>query len=327
MLMLALLARVFNARWRSLSMLGLMVISGCIVGAAVAEWAFNKAVTAAVGAPPLRLPHPMARLIALGPGTSYLKQHCPEAGYAACAYVQNYPTGWEDFLFSDDPGKGVFALADAGTKRRLSGEQLAFAVDVLRHDPLGVVGGISADVLRQLIYFRVDVWGYGETGIARFYEGRVPASVLAAMRGSRAAQPLPVNLLLTIASYAAVASSVMMAAWWCWRRTRAADGLARIALPQRRFTDLAWIVIAGVLGNAVVCATLASAFDRFQARVVWLLPFLALSALLLARARRVSLSTDGADASATSMQFVPPLNCLAAVPAGMTICKWRVWTT
>lgn len=308
MLALALLARLISERWRSLSGVGLIMIAACLGGAVAAEWAFNKAVTAAVGAPPLRLPHPMARLIDLGPGTSYLKQHCPaagNAGYAACAYVQNFPTAWDDFLFSSDPGKGAFALADADTKRRISAEQLAFVVDVLKHDPAGVIGGISADVLRQLILFQVDIWGYGETGIARFYQGRVPASVLATMQQSRAARPQPFNRLLTLASYASVLASLMLAAWWWWRRTRATARMPR-TLPQRRFNDFAWIVIAGVVGNAVVCGTLASSLDRFQARVVWLLPFLALSALLLARIRQVSPSALSSPPSSSSLQGAPP---------------------
>ena len=292
LLMLALLlaARLFIARWRTLSGVGLAVVAGCIVGALGAEWAFNKAVTATVGAPPLRLPHPMARLIDLGPGTDFLKQHCPQAApttYAACAYLQNYPTGWEDFLFSTDPAKGTFALADPATKRRLSDEQLPFVVDVLRHDPVGVVGGIAADVLRQIGHFRVDLWGYGETGIAKYYGGRVPDSVYAGLQNSRAARPSRLNQGLTITTYASVLAAVVLSFLW-WLRRMGSAAAPPVAQSQRRFADFAALAVAGVLANAIVCATLASSLDRFQARVIWLLPFLALAALVRAQAGRHS---------------------------------------
>ncbi|MDB5870248.1 MAG: putative rane protein [Polaromonas sp.] len=280
MLVLLLVLRLVSARWRVLSWAGLLVIAGCITGGVAAEWAFSKAVTAAVGAPPLRLPHLMGRLIDMGPGTAYLRQHCPESDYAACAYLANYPTDWEDFLFSTDPAKGTFALADAATKRRLSAEQLRFAVDVLRADPVGVASGVAADVLRQIASFRVDIWGYSSTTFA-MYEGRVPDSVFAGMHASRAAHPLPFNRWLTLSSYALVLVSVMVLGLW-WRRVRAAGQLPKPPA-QRHLTDFVGIVAAGVLANALVCATLASSLDRFQARVVWLLPFLALCVLAMSR--------------------------------------------
>ena len=282
LLLSALAARWLSSRWRGLSVAALVVTAGCIAGAVVAEWAFSKAVMMAVGAPPLRLPHPMARLIDLGPGTAYLKQHCPESGFAACAYLQNYPTAWDDFLFSTDPAKGAFALADAAAKRRLSDEQLRFVGEVVRFDPLGVARGIGADVLRQLVNFRVDISAYGSRGLA-MYQGRVPDSIFSDMQATRAAmQQAPLNNWLTMSTYALVLASLMMlVANWL----RSGGPAASQVDPARRlFANFFWTVMAGVLANAVICATLASSMDRFQARVIWLLPFMALAALVRAYA-------------------------------------------
>ena len=290
LLVLALAARWLGRRWRGLSAAALVVTACCIAGAVAAEWAFGKAVTVAVGASPLRLPHPMARLIDLGPGTAYLQQHCPASGFAACAYLQNYPTAWDDFLFSTDPAKGAFALADVATKRRLSEEQLRFAREVIRFDPAGVASGIGVDVLRQLVNFRVDVAGYGSRGLAMF-EGRVPDDIFASMQASRAAsEQAPLNNWLTLSTYALVlASLAVLANSWLRPGTpvSALVGSAGAIDPARRlFADFVWTVVAGVVANAVVCATLASSMDRFQARVVWLLPFVALAVLVRANASR-----------------------------------------
>ena len=282
MLLLALAARWLSSRWRGLSTAGLVVVAACIAGAVAAEWVFAKAVTVAVGAPPLRLPHPSARLIDLGPGTAYLRQHCPESGFAACEFLPNYPTLWDDFLFSTDPSKGAFALADVGTKRRLSSEQLRFVAAVIRFDPVGVVTGIGADVLRQLVNFRVDIARYDGRGLAMF-EGRVPDAVFADMQGSRAAHGSLLNDWLTKSTYALVLAS--LAVWCVLPRARGASAPAQ-AQPER-FTNFAWIVLSGVIANAVICATLASSLDRFQSRVIWLVPFMALAALARARTHRL----------------------------------------
>lgn len=286
LLVLALAARWLSARWRGLSWAGLAMVAACIAGGLGAEWAFNKTVTAAVGAPPLHLPHSAARLIDLGPGTDFLKQHCPESAYAVCAYVRNYPTSWEDFLFSRNPAKGTFALADAATKRRMADEQFRFVLDVLRFDPVGVVAGEAGGVLQQLGQFRVDIWGYSKRVLA-LYEGRVPDSVFADMRSSRAARFPVFNHWVTISSYALVLASVLLAGLW-WSQRAGSTAAAPARLQQRRFADFSAIVVAGVIANAVVCATLASSLDRFQSRVIWLLPFLTLVVLVRASVQSAS---------------------------------------
>lgn len=279
MLLLALAARWVSARWRTLSMAGLAVAAACIAGAVAAEWVFAKAVTVAVGAPPLRLPHPGARLIDLGPGTAYLRQHCPEAGFAACEFLPNYPTRWDEFLFSTDPAKGAFALADAATKRRLSDEQLRLVAAVVRFDPVGVATGIGADVLRQLVNFRVDVSAYDSRGLALF-EGRMPDAVFADMLASRAANGSRLNAWLTGSTYALVLASLGVLAVWRWRPS-ARQAAPAAAQADGQFSRFTAFVVAGVVANGVICATLASSLDRFQSRIVWLLPFMALA--LLAR--------------------------------------------
>lgn len=281
--LLALGLRRWRAGWEGLSLPALLVVAGCLAGALAGEALFHRTVTRSVGAPPLRLPHATARLVEMGPGTDLLRQRCPEAGYAACAFADHFPTSWTDFLFSTDPQRGAFALADAPTQRRLSDEQLRFALDVLRGQPVRVLGSMVLDWGRQLTQFGVDVWGYGARELA-MYEGRVPPELFATLTRTRAVNTRAYNQAFTALSYASVLGSLALA--WTWVRRR---GDARwpppASLPQR-FGQLAWLAGAGVVANAGVCATLAAPLDRFQARVVWLLPLLAVSVLAMARQRR-----------------------------------------
>ncbi len=302
-----LLARWLWPAWRAWSAMresgsgkALGVLAVCLMLAVLAEAAFVKAVTHAVGAPPLRLPHPMARLVDAGPGTDYLKKNCPQAGFAACAYVQNYPTPWTDFLFSSDPAKGAFALADAETKRRMSGEQLRFALEVTRADPLGVASVVGLDVLRQLGRFDTDVWGFGKNGIALFYQGRVPPDVLAQMQASRAARTTAYNTWFTLSNRSAVLASVLLLALAWPRRKRLFIRTDAFSAARSRFVLFAGVVLAGVMANAAVCAALASSMDRFQARVIWLLPFLAVAGLMVWRAQRRAAQASSRDANANA---------------------------
>jgi hypothetical protein len=58
--------------------------------------------------------------------------------------------------------------------------------------------------------------------------------------------------------------------------------LARARGGDQTSRDLAMfllVVVLGLVANAIVCGGIASPNPRFQARVVWLLPFLALAHL------------------------------------------------
>jgi hypothetical protein len=281
MLLIAVAARLLFGRWRQLPLGALAVVAACLAGAVAAEWVFGKAVERTVGAPPLRLPHPMARLVDMGPGTDFLKRNCPQAGYVACRFLDNFPTPWDEFLFSSDPGRGAFALADPAAKRQMSQEQLRFTLDVLRHDPAGVVAGVAKDVFRQFAGFRVDVYGYSPRALTMF-QGRVPDDVFARMQASRGANNTAYNEGFTLATYISTAVAIAMLFWWARRRPSGTLPGAE----ELRLREFAWVALAGVVTNAVVCAVLASSLDRFQARVIWIVPFLALSAAALAYSRR-----------------------------------------
>ena len=152
---------------------------------------------------------------------------------------------------------------------------------------------MALDVLRQLGLFRVDIGMYSPN-VLGMYEGRVPDRIFLDMQRSRAGQRWPFNDGLSAATYAMVLASLVLAVWLRGRArlTDRSDPLGRLPtafdLAQRRMRDFAAVVVAGVVANAIVCAALASSLDRFQARVIWLLPFLALSMLAVVRQARLS---------------------------------------
>ncbi len=306
-----------NLRQNGLSASGIALVTACVAGALLAEAAFSQAVTRAVGTPPLRLPHLTARGVDQGPGTAYLRQVCPRLApaerWAACDFLGRYPLAWTDFLFEPDPARGVFAPADAATKRRLSQEQAALAWQVLRHDPAGVLGGMAGDAVRQLGMFRIDVWGLGGRELA-LYEGRVPPALMAAMQASRGAREPFWQDRFSAITQAAVAISLVA--------LLAQGGLGWRGRRRGRFTDagpLAAGALAGLVLNAAVCAAAAAPLDRFQARVVWLLPLLAVGLALRPAPRRkatpdTSTPMDPARARSPSTRWATPVR--PATPEG-----------
>jgi hypothetical protein len=253
----------------------LLIASALLVGFA-GEQAFNFAARQMLGSAPLRLPHLSAHLVEMGPGTAYLDEHCPEADFAVCADRAKFPIVWTNFLFNPDPRNGVFAVADAPRKRAISDEQVRFAFAVLADRPLETMGGFSLSFLEQLGRFKLDELYYDADSLQTFAT-RLPAFEFRRVARSPAAGHGAVEDWLTRSTYLVVLASLVVIAamqWRLWRVQRAIGG------------DLAtasWLVLFGVVANAAVCGIIASPFDRFQARVIWLVP---LAAMALAMAWR-----------------------------------------
>jgi formate/nitrite transporter FocA (FNT family) len=78
---------------------------------------------------------------------------------------------------------------------------------------------------------------------------------------------------LTAATDATTVLGLAFLLWrWQARRRMAGVGDDDVSKHEQTFAGL---VVAGVLANAIVCGALASPADRFQARVIWLIPLLA----------------------------------------------------
>lgn len=259
-----------RAPWRNPALL--LVAAALLVGFA-GEQAFNVAARQMLGSAPLRLPFLSAHLVEMGPGTKYLDEHCPEAGFAICDDRAKFPIVWTDFLFNPDPANGVFALADARRKREISEEQVRFALAVLADRPVETTGGFALSFVHQLGRFAVDELYYDDESIDSF-RTRLPASEFRHVARSPAAGTGNVDLWLTRTTYLVVLASLVLIAL--------AQARMRPVAPELRdLVAAVWLVLFGIVANAAVCGIIASPFDRFQARVIWLVPFAA-AALVIA---------------------------------------------
>lgn len=255
----------------------------CVLAAVGANAAFGLVVQSVTGAPPIARPFLSAHLADAGPAASVLDDLCDgEDAFALCAYRDRLPMEWRAFLFDPDPETGVFGAAPVEVQRALASEQMAFALATLRAAPLETIGMFVGDGLRQIGLFAVD--GVPMTPARDYYlETRFPESLVEMTRGSLLYRHTAILSGITVASYAGCLAGLLLLAW----TLPAGPGALLSGGAERAQLRGALIAFcaSGVLLNALICGALASPYDRFQARIIWIVPLFATLALLSARHR------------------------------------------
>lgn len=241
------------------------ILTGLLIVAVLLSAGARLAMERSSGRPLREVPFLTAHLIDGGPGMEFIRDTCPGSGFAVCERADVLPAEWRHFLF-------VISAASPSLERRLAAEDARFAFATLRHDPAGVVALALRDAVRQMAMIglpttpiRADI---GESGMLatsthpladRVRDGRLYDAgwLYPAIATS--------NRALVLAGLAALAVILVR------------PGGAAGAHPLRA---LVATCLAGVLLNAVICGVLASPYDRFQARVAWLIPVMALLAAM-----------------------------------------------
>ncbi|MBW6526715.1 hypothetical protein KZ813_07690 [Sphingomonas sp. RHCKR7] len=256
-----------------------------LVGAG-GEAAFGAAVRKMTGYSPVRPPFVAARLIADGPGRDYLDRACANgATLTLCQYRDSIPEDSDSFLWAS--GRGSFMGMPPEDRRRVAAEERAFVLAVLADRPLAVVGTSLRNIGGQLLRWQVDdIADARQGGINR---AKLPPAVRAQFDTTRAAEgDFPsgyYNLLAAPVTLLALAALLALGA------------ARRDAMPAAARGYVA-IVLAGILLNAAVCGAFSKPHDRYQSRVIWLVPLLATAALAGARRRA---SAPAAAASGTAV--------------------------
>jgi hypothetical protein len=247
--------------------LGLII--SCLAAAGVMELAFYQVTTKVTGRPPLRLPYLTARIIELGPGLRYLDKVCQPPQYTVCAFRDRLPTYWTAFMFDTDAQRGIFAPASFSVKRKLSEEQGRFALNVFLSEPAEVGRGLIYDFGNQLTRFSFSDQKM-TSQFAEYLTDNYPAGVSERIKSSNIYRYPQVLQNWSTLNYGIAILAVVVAGFGLLK-LRAQENDANGA-----FAVSAWVIGSGILANAFVCSVLASPLDRFQARVIWLLPLLAL---------------------------------------------------
>ncbi len=246
--------------------------------------AYGNVVALTRGAAPTNPPYLMARVLADGPGQSYLREACAaQVHYELCKFADRPLGDVNQFLWSTNPNVGVFMLASADSKLRLINEERAFVAQTILHYPIAEIGAMAANAAQLLP--RNDVGG--ELSLSRHsWEqmrlGELAPRENAAARASLAFRGAYPFLFVDIVNAAALA---LAAGFISWRLTRA-DALSALrpasteAIEFRILVATAVALLLWILSNAALCGAISGVFARYQARVLWLVPLFALLVFL-----------------------------------------------
>src|SRR5262249_22104733 len=97
--------------------------------------------------PVSRPPVITARIIADGPGATFLRHRCPQAGFLVCKFVDRAMSDSDELLWDQN---GVYTPASISERRVLGDEQYQFAAAVLVYDPVGVTTAALGNAFQQL---------------------------------------------------------------------------------------------------------------------------------------------------------------------------------
>lgn len=213
-----------------------------------------------------RPPYLMARVLGDGTGRDYLKTHCPQAKLVLCDSVDNLPTNDDEFLWAEG---SIWSTADDEKQQQLRREEMPFVLATIRAYPREQLTKSLDNSWQQLTNFDVDDFD-SNTWMDAALPNVIPGANIPYAHSLQSRSALPENIFSTIQFWLVIASLlfVLISLPILWRHRNI------------KLFALSLLILPTVLANGVLTAVLSDLDGRYQARVIWLIPFLAL--LLLA---------------------------------------------
>jgi hypothetical protein len=207
-----------------------------------------------------RPPFLLARVIADGPGRWYLQQRCGDLHLAVCAHVHNLPDNVGDFLWGVD---GIWLSSSEDERKRLRDEETAIVVGTLRAYPREEFI-ISADhFAEQLHTFGLSDYD-PNPWISQMVDKVLPGTRSRYMQTRQAQETLHEEFFASVQDWTVMGSLVVIAVWIVFVRQW-----------SRKVIGLTTIIVFVVIANAAITGILSNVEERYQARVIWLVPLLA----------------------------------------------------
>lgn len=203
-----------------------------------------------------RYPLALARSVADGPGRWYLQSHCRTERWAVCeVFGTTYPTTVSGFVFDDT---GLAGRATGEQMDRIRAEEYELVRRAARAYPFFEASNFAKHVFLQLCRF-----GYRTSRFDMAVVTQPDGTIALAPNGRNFLPQLHwLNVAAIILVIACIAAAVLL-----FRRF---DARQRFAL---------WLFPPMMLGNAVIVVVFSGIVDRYQARMIWLLPLFVLSAV------------------------------------------------
>ena len=243
---------------KNISRFGTMALALAAAIGFASEIGFSLVVEKVLNVQVSRPPILTGRIIADGTGAAYLRDKCPQAGFVVCKFVDRLTSNSDAFLWEPS---GAYMPAQISERKALGVEQLEFAAAVLAYDPVGQITATLSDGVQQLKM--IGLSDFTSTAAQAFLPP-VHADRMAASQMWK--QNFPIEFFSQLTILVAIFSLifVVVALGTRWKAVPAAQKLFCL------------VILWSLLLNALVCGGLSGPHERYQARLTWLIPLIAL---------------------------------------------------
>ena len=208
-----------------------------------------------------RPPFVLARVIVDGPGRWYLQQRCQHETLAVCTYLKDFPNDVNVFLWNLD---GIWQTASPETRKQIRQEEASIVWGTVRAYPRQEALISAAHFRKQLTTF--DLGDYGPNAwVLQEFDKVLPGARSTYLRTPQARDELPDDFSTSAQNLTLIVSLVLIAVLTpsVWRRRHS------------RLIGLSAVVVFVTLANALVTGVLANVEARYESRVIWLVPLIA----------------------------------------------------
>jgi hypothetical protein len=260
-----------------------LTIALSIVPAIVSSVVYAEATLALKGVEVRSPPYLTARIIADGPGQRYLDEVCPldPDRFAVCRFSGRRFEGHNAFLWGEGGTEPAYLNADPALRRALSHEQFAFALSAFLHDPLAQTAASVRNFADQFVAISprgdavssralVAEWP-GSVLISEFFPRTTPCRI-----AGQECNEFPELVRLEALGGAGFALALLFVAGLSIGHLRRGDRAAYAE--ERAIVLMLLMVLLLLVANAALCGALSGVHDRYQARISWALPLLAIMA-------------------------------------------------
>jgi hypothetical protein len=212
----------------------------------------------------------LARVIYDGPGMAALRHDCPTEQWRLCRFLDSFPANSDDFLWTTDS-----PLNRAGGAKIVSRDAGTIIAAALLSDPVGEVRAALGNAVEQLTRFASgDGLGPWPAQVSPTIERHFPSREQAAYAAARQ-QSGTLSVPAALASLHAVAG--LTGILWC--------ALLLPVAAKRRAACAGFLlaVLVALPVSAMITGSLSTPHDRYQARIMWLPPLIAMLSTLSLR--------------------------------------------
>jgi hypothetical protein len=210
----------------------------------------------------------------------YLDAHCPDVTLRLCPYRNELPRDADVFFWG---GGSIFN--QLGRFEGYSDEMRRIVLASLADDPLLQLKSMVSETAKQLVEVRTGAgvvkWAWDTYFIIKDYAPAAVPAMQAARQQRSGISFTAINLVQVPVAWFAMALLPFITGF-AWRRT----GLHDVG-------EFAAAMALAILGNAVVFGVLATAHNRYGARIVWLAVLVVLIAFVRVGRNRSGAETPG----------------------------------